>query len=49
MFHERLKKHELRFIVKNVHTVESSLNWYFMKYSKRKILQCILPLNVSHQ
>ena len=42
MFHESLKK-QFNWNLMLKYTVKSTLNQYFMKYSERKISQCILP------
>ena len=43
MFPETLKK-QFHWNIMSRHTVKLTLNKYFMKYSERKISQCILPL-----
>ena len=46
MFHESLKK-QFHFNLMLRHTVKLTLNYYFIKYSERKILQCILPFTLE--
>ena len=46
MFHESLKKQFNWNLIFRC-TVKLTLNYYFMKYSERKISQCVLPLKGS--